>query len=533
MGFIPREVIPGLPEESQRELFQIQLELQRALQQLGVGTKLSELRAVDYFAAPYERVRVTVPSAGLTVILPDASVVPKDAWIEVLTEVTAGTLTVESVDGQVNGGANVTSTSLGALLFLSNGVDGWYSAGSGGGGGAPVGAGYIVDALDGTLTNERVLSGASGTTVDLSAPGAAVVRLATIAAFRILANMTAGVAVPTAQTLDTILNTLVSNTVGALAYRDLGGGWLGLNPGGTAGHVLTSNGVGANPSYQAAGALSLNAQSYAGNPTGAIAAATSIGVPTESVAGRTSGNLASIASSVQSALIRAAGSLFFATAAASQVLRRLSAGDLGFGLLENSNFGTMPAFTLKGNNTTAAGNQADLTQQQIAEAFEGGVASITANTTVSALATVIAGGTYTIPANFAAVGSVYRYTGYLMCVRGATATALNIVVVLRIAGAIVATATIPMITTALTKRMRIEALITVRTTGAGGTCEAELFTASSIGAALANVTHDEGTTTTDAINTTATQALLIEANMSAAVAATSLTFTQGLWERVR
>lgn len=172
MGFIPREVIPGLPEESQRELYQLQLDLQRALQQLGVGTKLSELRAVDYFASPYERVRVTVPSAGLTVILPDASVVPKDAWLEVLTEVTAGTLTVESVDGQVNGGANVTSTSLGALLFLSNGVDGWYSAGGGGGGGgAPTGAGYIVDATDGTLSNERVATDSATIDVNTSVPG--------------------------------------------------------------------------------------------------------------------------------------------------------------------------------------------------------------------------------------------------------------------------------------------------------------------------------------------------------------------------
>lgn len=176
MGFNPREVIPGLPLEAQRELFQIQLDLQRALQQLGVGTKLSELKSADYFASAYERVRVAVPSAGLTVVLPKASAIAKDAWVEVLTEVTAGTLTVESVDGQVNGAANVTSTSLGALLFFSNGVDGWYSVGSGaGGGGAPVGAEYIVGALDGTLSNERVLTAGTGIAVSFATPGQAIV----------------------------------------------------------------------------------------------------------------------------------------------------------------------------------------------------------------------------------------------------------------------------------------------------------------------------------------------------------------------
>lgn len=496
MGFIPREVIPGLPEESQRELYQLQLELQRALQQLGVGTKLSELRAVDYFAAPYERVRVTVPSAGLTVILPKASAIAKDAWVEVLTEVTAGTLTVESVDGQVNGAANVTSTSLGALLFLSNGVDGWYSAGGGGGAGAPIGAGYIVDALDGTLTNERVLSGASGTTVDVSAPGAAVVRLATIAAFRILANMTAGVAVPTAQPLDTILNTLVSNTVGALAYRDLGGGWLGLNPGATAGHVLTSNGVGANPSYQAAGALSLTAQSYAGNPTGAPAAAASIAVSAESIPGRTSGNLGQLTSAVQTALIRAAGSLFFAAAAAGQHLRRsIAGGDLGFSALEVGAQGT----------------------------------PITANAAATNATTNLSCCTFTIPAGALVVGSTFRLTGRWVFAHTAAATP-TLTAELLVNGAVVATGILSPQSTATTYSGESIAVFTIRTTGAGGTAQAHVRNDSS--ASLATVTDGSTSTATFAIDTTVSRSIELRIRMTTAVASNTLTVTNGYVERL-
>lgn len=104
--------------------------------------------------------------------------------------------------------------------------------------------------------------------------------------------------------------------------------------------------------------------------SGAIASPTAVAVASESVFGRTSGNLQAITSSVQTALIRAAGSVFWAAAAANQVLRRSGAGDLGFGLLVDGNLTTntltaasqaqMAANTVKANATAALANEADL-----------------------------------------------------------------------------------------------------------------------------------------------------------------------------
>ena len=160
--------------------------------------------------------------------------------------------------------------------------------------------------------------------------------------------------------------------------------------------------------------------------------------------------------------------------------------------------------------------------------------ALTANTTASGTVATIGTGNYTIPANEAAVGSVYRFTGYLMCVRGGTATANDIVVRCVLDGiTVLCSATITTITTALTKRMRVEVLMTFRTIGGAGTVEAEIFCASAFAAAASQITADEGTTTTDAIATNANRVLTVDAAMSANVAGTSITWTQAVWEKVR
>lgn len=83
----------------------------------------------------------------------------------------------------------------------------------------------------------------------------------------------------------------------------------------------------------------IGANTVVANPTNASAVPTTVSVTSESVLGRTSGNIQSIASSAQTALIRSSGSLFFAGAANDQVLRRSGAGDLGFGTLVTGNIG--------------------------------------------------------------------------------------------------------------------------------------------------------------------------------------------------
>lgn len=106
------------------------------------------------------------------------------------------------------------------------------------------------------------------------------------------------------------------------------------------------------------------------NATAGVASPTAITVGAESVLGQTSGNLQGIASAVQTALIRAAGSVFWAAAAANQVLRRSGAGDLGMGLLVDTNLtantisaasqAQMAANTVKSNATAALANESDL-----------------------------------------------------------------------------------------------------------------------------------------------------------------------------
>lgn len=83
------------------------------------------------------------------------------------------------------------------------------------------------------------LDGSSGT-----------IGFAAIAAKTILANKTAGSAVPTACTISDILD-FVTSTRGSVLYRG-NTGWAALAPG-TAGQVLQTNGAGADPSWGTAG----------------------------------------------------------------------------------------------------------------------------------------------------------------------------------------------------------------------------------------------------------------------------------------
>lgn len=116
---------------------------------------------------------------------------------------------------------------------------------------------------------------------------------------------------------------------------------------------------------------SIAANTIIANATALAAVPTAVTCGAESVFGQTSGNLQGIASAVQTALIRGSGSLFFASAAADQVLRRSGSGDLGFGTLVSNNIGTnqvtntllaqSPADTVKGNRTGSAANAADVT----------------------------------------------------------------------------------------------------------------------------------------------------------------------------
>lgn len=113
------------------------------------------------------------------------------------------------------------------------------------------------------------------------------------------------------------------------------------------------------------------ANTIVANATAGVASPTAIASNAEGVLGRTSGNIQSIDSAVQTALIRGAGSVFWGAAAADQVLRRSGSGDLGFGTLVTNNIGSnqitlglmaqVATAKLLGRTTAATGNVEALT----------------------------------------------------------------------------------------------------------------------------------------------------------------------------
>jgi hypothetical protein len=149
--------------------------------------------------------------------------------------------------------------------------------------------------------------------------------------------------------------------------------------------------------------------------------------------------------------------------------------------------------------------------------------------TVNALTTLLdLTGTYTIPANRLIVGSRFKAVCSFSFTRGATATACNILVNFRVGGgAITATLTPLTVVNGAIQTFGAEAEFTVLTTGAGGTCMAAM-TAWGATAATAATDLTAGVSNNAlACNTTGTLAIKIDAQMSAAVAATVLNATGG------
>jgi hypothetical protein len=178
-------------------------------------------------------------------------------------------------------------------------------------------------------------------------------------------------------------------------------------------------------------AADMAANTIKANPTAALADPQDFAVVAESVVGRTSGNFQNITSSVQSALIRGAGSMFWATAAADQVMRRSGSGDLGFGTLVTNNIGdnqvTFPKIEdiatarILGRVTAGAGDIEELTGTQATTLLDNftsalkGLAPASGGGTANFLR---ADGTWTAPPGTVTAGHQLRNNGVLMTQRG-------------------------------------------------------------------------------------------------------------------
>jgi hypothetical protein len=126
-----------------------------------------------------------------------------------------------------------------------------------GAGAAPADAEYVVGALNGVLSNERLTTSTATVAWDLGTAGQAkanvpdnaitFAKLQNITTQRVIGRNTAGTGDPEEVTASQVLD-WIGSTRGAVLYRGAAG-WAILTPG-TSGFALTSNGVGADPSYQ-------------------------------------------------------------------------------------------------------------------------------------------------------------------------------------------------------------------------------------------------------------------------------------------
>lgn len=319
MTFQAPKNIPGLDSEPNRALVKALGDIQRETDALGAAIVLTDVKTTDYVSQLGEHVQTNPPAAGLRVLLPTATVENQGGrvTIAVLSVTSGGAVTVAVVDQQLISGAATKVLTVACLVtFESLGVNGW-----------------------------------SVETTGTLVPPVALTDLATQAANTVVANATAGVATPTAFPVGT--NTVLGRVAGNIVAAQLVGAQV-------AAATLTN----ALLATMAANTIKANATAGVATPTDVQMA------NAESVFGRTSGNLQAIDSAVQTAFIRAAGSIFWAAAAANQVLRRAGAGDLGFGTLVDGNIGAnqisaasqaqMAANSVKANATAGVANEADL-----------------------------------------------------------------------------------------------------------------------------------------------------------------------------
>ncbi|MCU1327431.1 MAG: hypothetical protein JWN34_2801, partial [Bryobacterales bacterium] len=132
----------------------------------------------------------------------------------------------------------------------------------------------FIGILSASATGQSSSNEAPSGTTPVSVGSSAVVNqlsngvavLPSINSNTVLANITGSSAAPSGSTLSAILDALLGSTRGALITRG-STGWTLLAPHAIAGYVITSNGAGADPTYQAAGAASgVNSGTFATKP---------------------------------------------------------------------------------------------------------------------------------------------------------------------------------------------------------------------------------------------------------------------------
>lgn len=277
MSFRRRTQFPGVDPRAVQELVDLQADLARDIEGLrveAIGQTTDTKQSGAYPVRYNERVRCFAGAAGLDLNFAAATSRTQNKWIEVL-KLGGGDVRCRATSGTVQGAALLTLTTPGFYYFQSDGVDGWWIQPIGGGGGGEdwaatlaigntsganspsIDAGQRLDIAGGGLAGGDV-RGATALTLTATAGLAQLRADANVAAIvgqagAIVQGTAGGIAI---QTVGANSIRMLTNSVER--YEIEGTGALQVNGVvGAAGEVLTSNGPGTPPSWQAASGASL------------------------------------------------------------------------------------------------------------------------------------------------------------------------------------------------------------------------------------------------------------------------------------
>lgn len=161
------------------------------------------------------------------------------------------------------------------------------------------------------------------------------------------------------------------------------------------------------------------------------------------------------------------------------------------------------------------------------------VTAVTANAAATNATTNLSFGTFTVPANTFQVGSVWEFYGYAVFLHTAAATPTLTLEIL-VNGSVVDSAVMTPLSTAGTWAVEAYGILTIRTTGAGGTLQANCRMSSGISLSTGTASNSgSNSTATDAVDTTQSRSIEMRIRMTTAVASNTLTVTQGYVRKVR
>lgn len=155
----------------------------------------------------------------------------------------------------------------------------------------------------------------------------------------------------------------------------------------------------------------------------------------------------------------------------------------------------------------------------------------TSNSAATAATTNLTCTSYTVPANSMSVGTLYRLTGWFVFDHTAAATP-TITAELLLAGSAIESVVLTPTSSAGLYSGKVEAVIACRTAGGAGTVKGDIMFVSSAGTTAENCLNSNRGTSTDAVDTTAANAIELRIRMTTAVASNTLTVVQGYTERL-